>query len=593
MTAPLSALPETWPRRSQKAFAVLAMGFPFVFLAAFSLEPLVQQGIGSFFNWYDLKPDSFAGLRDYRDVFADLVARSAMLHTLVYVAITVPLEVGLGLFAAWTVLQVRRGRAVLTALYVLPLVIPWAPAANLFLGFFNYGGVLDGIRSHLFGAHEPVLWFQHPRLAFAVVVLMGAWKGAPWCFLLLFAALNASSAEVFEAARVDGARRSSFWLHVIVPSVWPMLVFVTVFRIFAEAQTFASVELLTGGGPVNATQLASTYDQTLAFSYFQFGSASALSTLTGAALLFVAAVGFALMRLGPGAVVPRLLALPEWLSGRLSGPYRRHRREAGGVAEQWLPRRPQWLGSSVRRAARLNAGTALLLVLLTVVPFLGGLPGNGLRPDVSLPWRLVRSGLENSAILTFGTLLGTLLLALPAAYALARGKFRLRPWLFVFVLGAMAVPGALLLLPQYQEMAWLSLVNTRLGLVLLYVAANLPLAVFLLRAAFAAVPEGLVESMHVDGASRLQVMTRLFVPLSASTIVTVAVFVVIAVFNEVPLAVTLLNSASLYPLPILVALGSGGLGSLGASWLSVAPPLLVFLACQRFFQRGMLSGRLL
>jgi ABC-type glycerol-3-phosphate transport system permease component len=88
-------------------------------------------------------------------------------------------------------------------------------------------------------------------------------------------------------------------------------------------------------------------------------------------------------------------------------------------------------------------------------------------------------------------------------------------------------------------------------------------------------------------------MTGLFIPLSGSTIVTITVFVVIAVFNEVPLAVTLLNSASLYPLPILAALGTGGIGSLSASWLSIGPPLLVFLACQRVFQRGMLSGALL
>jgi ABC-type sugar transport system permease subunit len=593
MPAALSKAPGTSPRWYKRGVLVLLAASPFVFLAAFALEPLVQQGVGSFFNWYDLKPDTFAGLRDYRDVFADSIARGALLHTVVYVAITVPLEVGLGLFGAWMVLRVRRGRAVLMALFVVPLVIPWTQAANLFLGFFNSGGVLDGIRAHLFGAHHPVLWFQSPRLAFAVIVLIGTWKGAPWCFLLMFAAISASRADIFEAGRMDGARGVYYWLHVVVPSVWPMLVFVTVFRTFVEAQTYASVALLTQGGPANATQLASTYDQTLAFSYFQFGSASALSTLTGAALLVVAVGGFAVMRLGPGVVTSRALALvapPGWLTARFVGARNAHRvtsvrRERQGPL--W------WVGSSKRRAGRANAGVLWLMAAAVLVPLLGGLPGHALQPTASLPWSLVSSSLENSGILTAATLLGTLLLALPAAYLLARGQSRLRSALFVFVLGALAVPGALLLLPQYQEMAWLGLVNTLLGLVLLYIAANLPLAVFFLRAAFASVPETLVESMHVDGASRWQIMTRLFIPLSASTIVTISVFVVIAVFNEVPLAVTLLNSASLYPLPILAALGTGGIGSLGASWLSVGPPLLLFLACQRVFQRGMLSGPLL
>ena len=144
MPAALSKAPGTSPRWYKRGVLVLLAASPFVFLAAFALEPLVQQGVGSFFNWYDLKPDTFAGLRDYRDVFADSIARGALLHTVVYVAITVPLEVGLGLFGAWMVLRVRRGRAVLMALFVVPLVIPWTQAANLFLGFFNSGGVLDG-----------------------------------------------------------------------------------------------------------------------------------------------------------------------------------------------------------------------------------------------------------------------------------------------------------------------------------------------------------------------------------------------------------------------------------------------------------------
>ena len=384
-----------------------------------------------------------------------------------------------------------------------------------------------------------------------------------------------------------------YWLHVVVPSVWPMLVFVTVFRTFVEAQTYASVTLVTGGGPANATQLASTYDQTLAFSYFQFGAASALSTLVGSALLVVAISGFAVMRLGPGAVTSRfatLVALPGWLIHRLISMRNDH--QAGSGRGEWQGAL-WWVGSSKRRTGRANAGVLWFLAAVTLVPLLGGLPGHALQPSAALPWSLVSSGLENSAILTVATLLGTLLLAVPAAYLLARGQSRLRSVLFVFVLGALAVPGALLLLPQYQEMAWLGLVNTLFGLILLYVAANLPLAVFFLRAAFASVPETLVESMHVDGASRWQIMTRLFIPLSASTIVTITVFVVIGVFNEVPLAVTILTSASLYPLPILAALGTGGIGSLSASWLSVGPPLLLFLACQRVFQRGMLTGSLL
>jgi multiple sugar transport system permease protein len=325
---------------------ILVVAAPFLFLAAFALEPLLQQGVGSFFNWYDLKPNTWAGLRQYRLVFADPVARSALLHTVVYVALTVPVEIGLGLFCAWLVTRVRWGRPLFTAVFVLPLVIPWTSASTMLLGFFNADGVLDDLRADFLGQHQPVLWFQDPKLAFAVIALAGIWKGTPWCFLLLLAALSACSADIFEAGRVDGARGLSFWLRVVVPALWPMLLFVTVFRIFAEAQTYTSVVLLTQGGPANATQLASTYDNTLAFQFFQFGEASALSTATGAVLLLVAVTGFATMYRSPGDVASRLLSLSRKAGERLG----HGRRVQPAVAE-----RPEIEGSqATHRGGRGN-----------------------------------------------------------------------------------------------------------------------------------------------------------------------------------------------------------------------------------------------
>ena len=579
-----------------------AAGAAFAFLVAFALEPLVQQAVGSFFSWHDVRPRAWAGLREYSAVLADPSARSALVHTVVYVALTVPLEVSIGLAGAWLVSHVRRGRRLLTAVYVMPLAVPWPSVATLVLGFFNAGGVLDTLRADVFGSHRLVLWLQDPTLAFVVIVLVGVWKGLPWCFLLMLAALGTCNDEVFEAARVDGARGLSFWLGVVVPAVWPMLVFVTIFRVFGEAQTYASVDLLTQGGPANATQLASTYDNTLAFQYFQFGQASALGTITGAALLVVAGGGFFMLRRRPDVFPAALLGLPRKLVEAVSATYRRFPvaslASGPGTAPhvptgvtRWSSRWP--LRRSVAWGRRANAGVLCLAAGVTLVPLVGGLPGSALRPDLALPWPVVGSGLLNSALLTVATLLGTVLLGVPAAYVLARWTSRLRPVFFLMVLFAMAVPGALVILPQYQEMSWLGLVDSRLGLVLLYIAADLPLAVFFLRAAFASVPEGYVESMRVDGAGALRVVTRLLVPLSLSTLVTVAVFVVIQVWNEVPLAATLLDNQALYPLPLIVALGTGGTASLGASWISIAPPLFVFLISQRAFQRGMLTGTLL
>ena len=111
-------------RRALGAFWLVALAVPFGFLLFASVGPLVDQAFGSFFNWYDIHPKSFAGLHYYGQVLADPVASAALVHTAIYVGITVPVEVVLGLGGAWLVYRAKRGRALLTALFVLPLGDP-------------------------------------------------------------------------------------------------------------------------------------------------------------------------------------------------------------------------------------------------------------------------------------------------------------------------------------------------------------------------------------------------------------------------------------------------------------------------------------
>jgi ABC-type glycerol-3-phosphate transport system permease component len=595
------------------ALRVAALAVPFLYLLLASVGPLGDQAVGSFFNWYDLHPTSFAGLHYYDVALSDTTARAAVVHTAIYVAITVPFEVALGVAGAWLVFRARRGRAALTTLYVLPLVIPWSSAATLFAGFLGFNGVLDAVLAHVLGDTTPLFWNLDPRLAFAVIVVVGIWKGAPWCFLLMLAAFSAAPVELFEAGRVDGGRGLAYWRYVVIPAVWPMLVFVTVFRLFTEAQMAESVDLLTQGGPFDATQLVGSYASNLAFMSFRFPESEALATGTGVALLLLALVGFALVTrpalpfatalrraAGPGAGRPSATGpgagRPSATGpgagrpsvGRPSGRSRPPLRAPGRLATLLA-----WPGASKRRTRRLAVVAFVVGGALELVPVTGGIPGGALRPVFRLAWRQVASGLANSAVMTAGTVAGTLLLAVPAAYVLARCRFHGRSALFGLVLLAMAVPGALTLFPQAQALVFVGLINTRLGVTLIYIAVDLPLAVFFLRAAFAAVPGPLVEAMRVDGASPARITWRLLLPLSASTVVAVGVLTVLQVWNESLIMIVMTSNQALYTLPVLVAVGLGGTASLGASWLSIGPPLLVFLVFQRHFHRGIAPGALL
>ena len=235
--------------RSAGAAWLLALAIPFAFLLFASVGPVLDQAVGSFFNWYDVHPVSFAGFRYYSEMLGDFAAREAIEHTAIYVAITVPIEVVLGLGGAWLVYRARRGRSALTTLFVLPLVIPWSSAAQLFSSTLSATSGFDGAINHLIGNSTPPIWSLEPPLGFGVLVFIGIWKGAPWCFLLMLAALSTAPTDLFEAGRMDGGRGLSYWRYVVIPTVLPMLVFVTVFRLFTEAQMAQSVDLLTQGAP--------------------------------------------------------------------------------------------------------------------------------------------------------------------------------------------------------------------------------------------------------------------------------------------------------------------------------------------------------
>jgi ABC-type glycerol-3-phosphate transport system permease component len=581
---------------------VVAAGFPFVFLAAFVAYPLWQEIGGSFSGWYQLKPHGFEGAHNYVSLFDDVVARVAALHSSFYLLLTVPAEAALGLAAAWMTLRVKRIQGLLTAVFLLPLVVPWTVAGTLFYGLFNIHGVADQLSRDVFGGGSSFIWFDHPRLAFGVIVAFGIWKGAPWCYLLLLGALSVCPEETFEAARIDGARGVSFWWQIVLPAIRPMLIFVIVLRLLAEAQTFDSVAMLTNGGPSfpGATELVGFYANVLAFGYYNFGEASAMGTLIGVVLVIVAIGGW-MLAFPPPVGRRRRLNISGPQAGAIDAPPRARR------SRQWAlnvwHRKPRDgpgtvrgnLSHSMRWAKRARWALLAVMAVLVLLPFAGEAEfWLGRQEFAGTFWPGIETGVWNSLILSAATVIGTLALAVPAAYFLAYKKSRWRAALFVFVLFALAVPGVIFILPQFEEIVWLGLVNTRVGIIVLYITANLPLAVFFLRPAFASVPMPLVEAMRVDGASSLGILRRLILRLSSSTIIALSVLMVVWVWGELPIAQAVLNSnnQSASTLPLL--LSNGNIGNPNAVYvISLAVPLLLFLSANRYFRRGLMSGSLL
>jgi multiple sugar transport system permease protein len=206
---------------------------------------------------------------------------------------------------------------------------------------------------------------------------------------------------------------------------------------------------------------------------------------------------------------------------------------------------------------------------------------------------LARAAL-NSLQVSCASALLTVLVAVPAAYALARFKTRLGTVALGWVLVSQLFPFVLLIIPIFLVLREVGLANTHAGLVLVYVVWSLPFALWMLQGFVRNIPRELEEAASVDGASRTQTLRRVVFPLLAPGLVATALFSFITAWNEFFFALVLLKTPDLATLPVTLARfvgieGAARLGPLAAGSLLATIPSLVFFA---FMQRRLSSGAL-
>jgi multiple sugar transport system permease protein len=202
----------------------------------------------------------------------------------------------------------------------------------------------------------------------------------------------------------------------------------------------------------------------------------------------------------------------------------------------------------------------------------------------------------NSLKVSSATALLTTLVALPAAYVLARKRGVISKVGLGWILLSQMFPLILIVIPLFLVLRDLHLVDTHWGLILVYLVWTLPFALWMLQSYVRAIPRDLEEAAMVDGAGRLTILRTIIVPLLAPGIVVTALFAFITAWNEFFFALVLLNSPDLSTLPLLLVrfVGIEGivrLGPLAASaLLATIPSLLIFSVIQRWLTRGLFAG---
>jgi multiple sugar transport system permease protein len=270
-----------------------------VMYAVFTVYPIFRQFDISFFNWHIFPGMSSpsVGWSNYTAIFSDPVVRTASWNSFLFIVITVPIQMAIGLFAAAILTDRLPGSMFWRAAVYIPVVTSWVVVSWVFSYIFaSEGGIMNAIAGFFAGHTESINWTAQPWTADGVIWLLSIWKGVGWSFIIFLAALDGIPRELLESARTDGASGTRVWKHVVLPSIRGALTFVVVLLVIGAAQVFTQVYEITKGGPYNSTQTLMTYMYQQAFSNFAFGYAAALASLLAVVLFGFSAAEIRILR---------------------------------------------------------------------------------------------------------------------------------------------------------------------------------------------------------------------------------------------------------------------------------------------------------
>jgi multiple sugar transport system permease protein len=252
-------------------FILLLIGvFPLVYLLVVSFQGITMTD----------NDTTFQGLLNFKALFDDTRLWQSLMHTLIFTAIALPLELIFGLAMAQLFIERLPGRQIFVALLVLPVVVsPIVSGATWALMFDNRFGPINQILGWIAGHEVTILWTVKPDLVYPAILVAEVWQWTPFMFLLLLAALSAVDKSQLEAAAIDGAGFWRTFTRIVLPAIWPVMAVAVLIRGLDLFRLFDIVWALTKGGPGTMTETISIFTYVKGFQQFETSYTAAVALL--------------------------------------------------------------------------------------------------------------------------------------------------------------------------------------------------------------------------------------------------------------------------------------------------------------------------
>jgi ABC-type sugar transport system permease subunit len=260
------------------------------FFGAFSLYPIIRTIQLSLYKWDGISPEKlWVGLRNFEIIFtADPNWWTAMWNATKFAILGVLVMQSFSLLMAILVDKGAKAESFYKVVYYIPTILSPMVVGYVWKWIYDpYGGVLNFILKQIGASGLSRAWLSDPVTSLFAVSLASIWAGFGYSFLLFLAALKGIPAEVYEAAKVDGANAWQAIRRVVLPMLRPIMTVVTILTILGAMQLYPLVAAMTNGGPGFSTQVPVMTIFNECFQSHHYGYASALSILFGVILLII------------------------------------------------------------------------------------------------------------------------------------------------------------------------------------------------------------------------------------------------------------------------------------------------------------------
>jgi len=270
----------TFDWRSERLLPYVLLAPAFVVTLVIVFMPMVQAVWTSFYDLILFKPNAskFVGFGNYVKLFNDPVFWAALWNTLLWIGLTVPLQMGLGLLTALLLNREFPWRGLARALIIIPWALPSVVIALMWRWIYDPNtGVLNDILIYLSVVQAAVPWLADPKVAIYAIIATLTWQGFPFFAVMILAGLQGIPKSQYEAASIDGASAWRQFLHITLPGIAPVLATAGLLRVIWVANSMDVIFVMTGGGPGYATYTLPLYAFIKARQNLDFGYGTSIA----------------------------------------------------------------------------------------------------------------------------------------------------------------------------------------------------------------------------------------------------------------------------------------------------------------------------